>query len=433
MSKIIQFFNQRKNPIVRSIGIYTFTNFFAKGVSFLLLFVFTNPIYILPSENGLLSLFSNGMLFLMPFLSMGIVHSTSTDFFKMNKSDFRSFFTTGFIMPVAVMLFSFIVLFFFKDHLQKAYGFPYMFVWLIPVITFFTFCIEQLLSLIRNNNEPITYLKANVSRTIIELGLSFVLVVYFGWRWEGRVAGIFIAYSILGIYAFYYFAKKGYLFGRVKKVYIRNELIYAIPIIAMQASFFAMSSSDKFFLSSFTNDSNETVGIYSIACIFASIVFVLNGALIQYIFPKIYGLLSSPVIDYASIRKQFVIHAVSMTACTLLIIILTPVLYHYFINERYHRALDYVYLLCIGYFLWSLSFFFYSFLLYYKQKRKILGLSFCCMAVSLACNYFFIRQWNEWGAAIAVVICYIIVLFLTLIFTREYWRQFIFSGKKLAD
>src|SRR5205085_10327203 len=98
----------------------------------------------------------------MPFLSMGIIHSTSTDFFKLDKKEFPSFFTTGFVMPITVTLLSIIILFIFRNHLQQAYGFPHMFVWLIPVITFFTFCNEQLMGLARNNNEPLTYLKANI-------------------------------------------------------------------------------------------------------------------------------------------------------------------------------------------------------------------------------------------------------------------------------
>ncbi len=422
MSKLRNLISLSKSPIVRSVGIYTFTNFFAKGASFLLLFIFTNPAYILPSENGLLSLFSNSMLFLVPFVSLGIIHSTSTDFFKLDKNEFRSFFTTGFIMPVVVTLLSIIVLYFFREQLKQAYGFPYMFTWLIPLVTFLTFCNEQLLSLIRNNNEPMVYLRANISKTILDLGLSFILVVFFAWHWQGRVTGILVSSLILGLFAFVYFSKRGYLFGSIKKKYIISELVYAVPIIALQASVFAMSASDKFFLAHFTHDNNETVGIYSIASIFGSIIIVFCTAMLQYIFPKIYSELSSATINYNSIRKHFLFYLLAMAGGTLLIILLTPLMYHYFINEKYHPALDYIYMLCTGYFLWSVSYFFYSFLLYNKQKKKILLLSFCCIAVSVACNYYFIKNWGDKGAAIAVFSCYSIVLILTLLFTREYWQ-----------
>lgn len=425
MSIASQFKTWYNNPSVRSVGIYTFTNFLSKAVSFLLLFVFTNPVYISPSENGLLSLFSTSIIFLMPFLSMGIVHSVSADYYKMGKEEFRDFFTSGFIIPLVVMMIASAVLFFFRDSLQSVYGFPPSFIWLIPAVTFLIFCNEQLLSMARNNNETGVYFRANIGKTILEFGLSFVLVVGLAYRWEGRLAGILVAYLFLAAYAVWYFKSKGYFFGKVKMKFIRSELLYAIPIIALQASIFSMNASDKFFLSHFTTDNNETVGVYSIACVFASVVNILSMALLQYFFPKIYATLSKSAVDYLSLRKMFISYTVIMFAGLALTIICTPVLYHFFINARYHEALKYNYLICIGMFLWSMSYFFYSFLLYNKEKGKLLGLSICCIITSVGCNYFFIRSGSAYGAALAGCISYSMVFMISLIFTRPYWRQFL--------
>lgn len=424
MSIAAYFKSLYNNPSVKSVGIYTFTNFFSKAVSFLLLFVFTDPVYISPSENGLLSLFSTSMLFLMPFLSMGVIHSVSADYYKLEKTAFRNFFTTSFIIPVVVMLLSAGLLFLFRQQLQHNYGLPAMFTWLIPLVTFLIFCNEQLLSMARNNNEPAVYFKANIGKAILEFGLSFILVVWMAYRWQGRIAGILAAYTVLFFYAVYYFKKKGYLFGSVKKQYLYSELLYAIPIIAMQAAIFSMSASDKFFLSNFTDDHNETVGVYSIACVFASIVNVLSMALLQYYFPKVYSMLSSKSVEYAAIKKHFTYYFLILTAGTLLTIVFTPLLYHLFINDRYHDALRYNFLLCIGSYLWGITYFFYSFLLFYKEKRKLLLLSLCCIAVSLCSNYLLIKSGGAYGAAVSVCIAYLIVFIITLFFTRPYWKRF---------
>ncbi|MEO8768519.1 MAG: polysaccharide biosynthesis C-terminal domain-containing protein [Ferruginibacter sp.] len=432
MSLVSNFKALYKNPSVKSVGIYTFSNFFSKVVSFLLLFVFTNPLYITPSENGLLSLFSTSLIFLMPFLSLGIIHSTSTDFFKLEKKEFKDFFSTGFVMPVAVMICSTGILFLCRHFLQETYGFPTKFVWLIPAVTFLIFCNEQLLGLARDNNEPQVYLKANITKTILEFGLSFILVVYFAMRWEGRIQGIFISYLITGMYAFYYFNKKGYLFGRIQKKYLYSELLYAVPIMALQASIFAMNSSDKFFLSSFSADKNETVGIYSIACVFAAVVNILSMALLQYIFPKIYAMLSSGNVDYPAIRKFFFGYVGVMAVATLSLIVGTPFLYKYFINAKYAPALRYSYLLYLGNFLWTLCYFFYSFLLYHKKKKKILILSLCCIAVSLSCNYFFISKWLDYGAAVSTLVSYLIVFLITLFFTASYWKKFLLKPNSIS-
>jgi O-antigen/teichoic acid export membrane protein len=412
------------NPSVRSLGIYTFTNFFSKSVSFLLLFVFTNPAYISPAENGLLSLFSTSILFLMPFLSIGIIHSVSADFYKMEKEDFRNYFTTSFIIPVIIMVLSVVVLLLFRDKLQQQFGFPAMFGWLIPLVTFLIFCNEQLLNLARNNNEPVIYLRANIGKTLLEFGISFILVVFLAYRWQGRIAGILAAYTILGVYAFAYFSRKGYLFGAIKKNFIYSELLYAVPIIALQASIFSMNASDKFFLSHFTTDQNETVGIYSIACVFASVINILSMALLQYYFPKIFSILAREKIDYDKIKKKFLYYFFIMLAGLMLALLLTPFLYTFFIHEKYHGALNYICLLFIGNFLWSIGYFFYSFLLYHKAKRKILYLSLSCIAVSLSSNYFFIKNGNAQGAATAVCITYGIVTVFSLLFSWSYWKYF---------
>ncbi len=414
-----------KHPSVKSVGIYTFSNFFAKIASFLLLFVFTNPVYITPSENGLLSLFGNSMIFLMPFLSLGILHSTSAEYYKLDKKEFKNFFSTGFIMPLIVMIFSMGTLYYFRSHLQAAYGFPPIFTWVIPIVTFLVFCNEQLLCLARNNNEPNVYLKANVSKIILELGLSFILVVFFAARWKGRLEGIFIAYLVTAFYAFYYFNKKGYLFGSIQKKYIFSELQYALPVIALQASIFSLTASDKFFLSAFSSDHNETVGIYSVACVFASVVTVLSMALIQYIFPKIYSILSKEQVNYAAIKKLFLVYLGIMTLGLIAIIIATPLIYHLFIHEKYHPALQYNSFLCVGYYFWAISYFFYAFLLYHKLKTRLLILSISCIAISVGCNYFFISRYNAQGAAIGVFAAYLLVLIITLLFTSPYWKKMI--------
>ncbi|MBS1928801.1 MAG: polysaccharide biosynthesis C-terminal domain-containing protein [Bacteroidetes bacterium] len=415
-----------RNPVLQSIGKYSFTNFFAKGASFLLLFIFTNPIYITPSENGLLSLFSNSLVFLMPFLSLGIVHSSSTDFFRYDKEKFSSAFTSGFIPPIFVLVLSIVLFYIFRDELNSAYGFPFMFVWIIPVITFLSFCNEQLMSLIRNNNQPNRYMAVNMSRTVLELGISAILIVFFAWRWKGRVAGIFIAYLLISLYGLYYFIRNGYLFGKVSRKSILQDIYYGGPVILLQISIFSMSASDKFFLAHVDDAQNTQVGIYSIACIYSSVITVMSTAILQYIFPKVYSLLSEKNINYKSIKRNFLLYGGLAAAGTLLVISLSPFMFKHFINPRYNEALRYLFLICMGYFLWCVSYFFYSFLLFYKDKKKIFWLSLSSMIVSLTMNYLLINRWGADGAAMSILCSYAVVLVLTMIFTRKFWSKFLF-------
>ncbi|HUS02924.1 MAG TPA: oligosaccharide flippase family protein, partial [Chitinophagaceae bacterium] len=355
----------KQNPVLRSVGVYTSILFLSKGVSFLLLFIYTNPKFIEPGENGLLNLFASSIVFLMPFLSLGILQSTSTDFYKLKKDEFRNFFTTSLLPPLVILILSVIGFSLCREYFKIKYDFPYYFAILIPVITFLTYIYEQLVLLIRINGELKKFAYAGIAKIILEFGLSVVLVVFFAMHWKGRVIGIFASYIILGIYAFYYFYKKGYLSGRFARNYIRSELIYAIPIIGMQISIFSLNASDKFFLAHFTT--TEVVGVYGVACIFASVINLLCLAYLNYLAPFVYEALSEAEPNYKKIKTNFLSYVKAMVISTALVIITVPFVYKYFINSRYYSAVSYFYLIALGYFIWSITAFFHTFLLYYKQ------------------------------------------------------------------
>jgi O-antigen/teichoic acid export membrane protein len=400
------------SPAYKKAGIYTFSNFFIKGTSFLLLFIYSNPKYLSVYENGLLSLLTSSVFILMPFLSLGIVQSTSVDFFKLKSNEFKDFFTTGFVMPVCIMFLAFGGLFFFSKDLKNAYHFPLSFVLIIPVLTFLNFCNEQFLTVVRNNDEPITFLKAALLRLFIEISISLTLVVVFFTGWQGRVTGIITANTVLIFVAFFYLKKKNYLFGKIKKTYLRQELLYSFPIIVLQCSTFCLFYSDKFFLSYFSD--NGDVGVYSYACVFAAVVTLGSSALLYYVMPKIYSLLSEQEVNYKQIRKHFVFYVGNCFILLICVLTLTPLLYKYFINSSYHPGLKYFYLIATGYFFWSVTYFFYTFMFYKKHKKMILLLSVISIFISLSNNYFFIKNDHTYGAALSVCISYLLVLVVTV-------------------
>ena len=404
----------RRHNALRSVGLYTVSNFLTKSASFLLVFIFTNPRFITPTENGMLSLFNNFALFLKPVMMLGVIHSVGVDFFKLDKDNFRDSFTTGFVLSALVALLTLAVFFLFRGYLSHQYGFSNTIIIAIPLVTFLFICFEQLQNILRSEQKPGMFMRASMTRLILEFGTSVILVVFFSWHWYGRIAGLIISQGTLTLFAVYYFFRQGYLGGVVRKEFVRSEIAYAIPVIALQMTFFAINSSDKFFLSHFTRD-NALLGIYSFASIFASVVFTLHLALIQYFFPKIYSILSSEKPDYYSIRRQFYFYTSIMAVGTLGLVAGAPLAYHLIINKAYLPALDYFYLFCVGYFLWSVSYFFFSFLFFHKNKTKILLLSLSGILTSISLNYYGILHYSAKGGAAAVAISCFLILIYTLI------------------
>jgi O-antigen/teichoic acid export membrane protein len=311
--------------------------------------------------------------------------------------------------------------------LKNAYDFPLSFVLIIPVLTFLNFCNEQFLTVVRNNDEPITFLKAALLRLFIEISISLTLVVVFFTGWQGRVTGIITANTVLIFVAFFYLKKKNYLFGKIKKTYLRQELLYSFPIIVLQCSTFCLFYSDKFFLSYFSD--NGDVGVYSYACVFAAVVTLGSSALLYYVMPKIYSLLSEQEVNYKQIRKHFVFYVGNCFILLICVLTLTPLLYKYFINSSYHPGLKYFYLIATGYFFWSATYFFYTFMFYKKHKKVILLLSLISIFISITNNYFFIKNGHTYGAALSVCISYFLVLVVTVSANLNNIRAMFFQAR----
>jgi len=261
------------------------------------------------------------------------------------------------------------------------------------------------------------------------LAVFFISALQYGWI--GRVMGIFLSFLFVAAYALVYFKEQQFLFGKIQKKYIYDELLYSVPIIVMQISVFCMGSSAGYFIEYFTHD-YAAVGVFSIAATFGSIIIVLCTALLQYVYPKIYSLLSEKQVDYSAIRRHFLFYAGTMLLGTIAVIIATPFAYNVVLKSSYHSGLSYYFFICIGYFFWSISYFFYAFMLYHKQKRKILFASLLSILVSVVSHYFFIRQMGAYGAAISMSIVYFIVLIITVLFV---YKQLIplLKSKKISE
>ena len=405
---------------MRSVAVYTFSNFVSKGISFLLLFYFAHALT--ETDFGLLNLFSNGILFLMPFVSMGILQSVNTEYFKKDKKEFSHFFSTTLVMPMFVTLFAMGLFFLFRGQLQQRYSFPTVFVVLIPLITLFNFLNEHLINMVRNSNNPMKYMFINIGRLLAEITLAVFFIGAMEWGWMGRVTGIFISYLMVAVYAFFYFKEQGFITNKFSKKYLYEELLYSVPIILMQVSVFCMGSSAGYFIEYFTHDFAQ-VGIFSIAATFGSIIIVLCTAMLQYTYPKVYSLLGEKNINYAALRWHFLFYAGVMLLGTGVVIIATPIAYNVMLKQSYHAGMSYYIFICIGYFFWSISYFLYAFMLYNKEKRKLLLASSLSVLISVVCHTLFIKQWGAYGAAVSMCIVYFIVLLITIFLVRKQLTQ----------
>jgi O-antigen/teichoic acid export membrane protein len=414
----------RPGAAFKSILIYTGANFLNKGVSFLLLFYFTHVLS--SADFGMLNLFSNGVLFFMPFVSLGILQSASAEYFKLDKQGFADFFSSSMLLPMLVTIFSVMVMCMGREALLVRQGYSMMFL-LLPVVGLFSFLNEQLISMVRNAGKPTLYLGISLGRLLTEAALAIWMVSALQYGWQGRATALLISYFAVGIYAIYYFKQQGFWQGRLQKRIIASELKFSVPIIVMQLSVFCMSSCGGYFIAAQTGSLSQT-GVFSIAATYSSLVLVFCTALLQYMVPQLYRMLAHASPNYAAIKKQFLLYTALMTAATLLIAGFAPLAYGLALQPAYLPGLSYCGWLCAAQGCWGISYYLYSFMLFNKQKRKIMVTSVVAISVSTILNYWMVGQWGAQGAAMAILAVHILVLLLAVYLVKDELKRIWVNG-----
>jgi O-antigen/teichoic acid export membrane protein len=119
------------------------------------------------------------------------------------------------------------------------------------------------------------------------------------------------------------------------------------------------------------------------------------------------------------LNKIFSKYAGLMLCISILQALLIPLFYKLFIDDKFHEGIKYSLIITISSFLWSLSYFCFQVLYYYKSKRKLIITSTALFLTGLIVNYIFIKEFYLTGAAIGACVIHLIVLGFLLAFTRQ--------------
>lgn len=406
------------NPVYKSVGIYVFTNFFSKGISFILIPLFTNPKFLTPADNGVLSLFSSNMLLIAPLITLGMIQSSTADYYKKNKTQFAASFTTNFFTGFVMMLFCMVVLYLFKKQLWEKFELPASFIFIIPALSFLVFCSEQLFALVRNRNEVNRYALIGISKSLIEYALSVILIVFFFTGWVGRIWGIGISLMAVNLFSFWYYAKNNYLQLAFHKQQIWDELKFGVPIVVFQLCVFMLGASNKLFLAIFNVDKHE-LGIYAIACILGTMVGTIAQSILLYVQPQLYKSISSGEANKRSVKKLFFNYLKMLAVLSLLCVAVAVFSYFFLINKIYLPGIQYFFVIALASFIWALNYFLFLFLLYHKEKRKILKVSVISLLCSMVINTLLVKYFSIWGDALSGLINTLIFTALVIFFTKD--------------
>ncbi|MBK9533335.1 MAG: hypothetical protein IPO42_16400 [Chitinophagaceae bacterium] len=288
----------------------------------------------------------------------------------------------------------------------------------------FPFCSEQLFALVRNRNEVNRYAIMGISKSMIEYGLSVVLVVFFFTGWVGRIWGIAVSLIAVNLLGVWYYVKNGYMQFSFQRNRVWDELKFGLPIVVFQLCVFMLGATNKLFLAIFNVDKYE-LGIYAIACILGTMVGTVAQSILLYVQPQLYKSISTGTATRDSVKRIFFNYCKMLTVLSLACMAVAVFAYYFLINRIYLPGIKYFFVVAVQAFIWALNYFIFLFLLYHKEKRKILKVALISIVCSVAINIFMVKHFMIWGDALSslfnTIIFSVLVIFLPKTSSGKRW------------
>jgi O-antigen/teichoic acid export membrane protein len=400
------FLQKLKNNLFRGFAIYLGTSIINKAIPFLLLPILTK--YLSTEEYGILAIYQVVISFADTIIGMRTKSNISRNFFKYDKEYVgQVVFNMVFILWVSSTFFLVIIGIYIGLDGQL-FDLPERWLYALPLIAFMNMINGFNLAILRNRKRALEYGGFEITRTIIDLSISILLIVIYSSGWEGRAYGILIGTSLVGLLSFYRIWQSGYLVTKVNFKISKEILLVSMPLIIHGLGTTVITLSDRIFINEMV--STSAVGIYTVGYQFGMIMFLVVTAFNLTWSPWMYELLAEE-------KKESKITIVKATYLVsggfiILALIITGISYYllpFMTAEEYHSGFIYVIWIALGYAFNGM----YSLVQPYGihiGKTSFLGITTSIAAIiNIIANYILIGQNGPIGAAQATLISYIIM------------------------
>ena len=275
------------NKLVGNASVYMLSNLFEKAIPFFILPALIR--FLSPEGVGYYTLFPSLLAILLPLVGMSLDSAIILSYFKLDKRDFSSYFSTGMYTLCGLTFLAAISIVIFRNALNAFTGFEFEWLLIVLLVAILQIITSLNKSIWQVLQKPIVYAVFSVTQTLIKNGLSFFLVTLSSLDWKGIVVGHLIVQCLYAIYSFRYFINSGILCFSYDLILLKDLIRVGGPLSLHRIAAWLSDGLGRFVIVSVMGV--VASGNFSIGLTFASIVMVtqdaFNRAWVPYLFKQL--------------------------------------------------------------------------------------------------------------------------------------------------
>jgi len=402
------------------LSIYTFVGFFGAGINFLLLPLLSH--HLSPADYGISAILSTYVAFIIPVVGLQASSLIGVEYFHLkDKKEFASLFSSIQLIPILPILFLFTLFIAFYPSIATILELPPHDKWLalsIFPISLLSIYYESALGFQIITKDSRFYAFFNISKVLIEVGLTILFVVWLNMGWKGRVMSWLIVTVLYALISHLYFIRKQLITRVIQWKYVRQGILFGMPLILHAIGKIIVNQSDRIFIAKMV--SIDEAGVYSIGYTIGTVILIFATAFANMLSPNIMESLTNP-----TLTNKLKIVRLSYVGISILILsvfglmLVTPFLFHFFIDPKYAGGVTYVFWVSVGYLFWGIYMIFVVYVFYYKKSSFLGWLALLNAIVNIGFNWILIPIYGGLGAAYATAISFFVIMVLVIAYSSR--------------
>lgn len=385
---VLKFLKGHKGNMVNG-ALFAIFSFVNKGFSFFLLLILAN--YIAPVEYGYLSLFSTVLMLLGYFMAFSTEGYFSLSYLRDGKDASKKVYSNIFATSIVMFFLLQISLFFWGNSFSRLLSLPKDTLFFAVATAFLNVYVHTNLEYYRIQEKVKTYGIFSCGNALLNFITSILFVKTFDLGWEGRVYAITGCSAIYGLFALFFFFKKGFLKRFDPKVW-KQMMLWGVPLIPHLASSFLKQGCDRYIINYF--HSIGEVGIFSFALNLTTLITMIGFGFNQSNSVSIYKICSSKNIGTeqkkASLSRQRNIYILLYTVTSVAVVagcmLLLP-----FVLPKYTSSIGYLPILGLYGMLACYYLVYTNYLFYYKKTKELMYITVATAILHLLLSLIFTR------------------------------------------
>jgi O-antigen/teichoic acid export membrane protein len=402
----------------KDISVYSIEPIFSKGIVFLLIPLYTS--YLSTADYGNLELILTFGTFYFTIIELGLLSSYWKFRIKSEKNNegeviYNIFYLIILVGGIILIIF-FILKFFIENSTFSLYANFILIIFLAELLRkIFTLA----LTIFRAKFWAKKYVFASILYVLLFVGFNIFFIVFLKLNFVGIILGYFFSAAIV-FFIYFRFIRQEFV-KKVNTELIKKMLRYGMPIMVGNLFAIVITLSSRFFLKELSTD--VELGQYSYGFKFGNLIRIL---LINSFFLvwnpmrwEIYEMKNGKEI-FAKFYKLLFVMLPSIAFLFVGIILTTAPFIT--MNDKYLDGFKITLIIGMSFVLHGLYYFNAMGMLFENKTNIIMYIIISSGIINLLLNYVLIPYWGIIGAASAMFISYLVMLFLGAFFSQKFYK-----------